>query len=243
MPHIQVENLSVEFEIYGTEARSFRKTLVSSMTGGKLLQTRDAVVVRALEGVSVNIAAGERVGLIGHNGSGKTTFLRALAGLYHPKAGSISLCGTVGALLDPFAGIDGDATGLENIFLLGRTLGMRYPEIKQKLQSIVDMTQLHSFIDLPMRTYSAGMFARLSFAVSAAIEPDILLMDEGFGAGDAAFVANMRTTLTHLNPRSILVVASHDMGLIETLCDRVLQFERGQILEDRVVGSYMAGSR
>lgn len=233
MPHIQVEKLSIEFEVYGTDSRSFRKTMVSSVTGGKLLRTQDKVVVRALDGISLEIAGGERVGLVGHNGSGKTTFLRALAGLYHPKVGRITLSGSMGALLDPFAGVDGDATGIENIFLLGRTLGMRQNEIQRKLPSIVAMTELDSFIHLPMRTYSAGMFARLSFAVSAAIEPDILLMDEGFGAGDAGFVAKMRSTLTQLDTRSILVVASHDTGLIESLCNRVVRFKHGQIVDDR----------
>jgi lipopolysaccharide transport system ATP-binding protein len=230
MPHIKVDGLSIEFKVYDADARSFRKSMLSSVTGGRLSHTDRAVTVRALDRVSAEISSGERVGLIGHNGSGKTTFLRALAGLYHPKEGRITLSGKVGALLDPFAGIDGDATGIENIFLLGRTLGMPGAEIKRKLQSIVDMTGLDGFINLPMRTYSAGMFARLTFAVSAALQPDILLMDEGFGAGDADFVEKMRRTLSEVNERSILVVASHDMGLIDRLCTRVIRFEHGTVV-------------
>jgi len=111
---------------------------------------------------------------------------------------------------------------------------MRHAEIERKFAFIVAMTELDNFVHLPMRTYAAGMFARLSFAVSAAIEPNILLMDEGFGAGDAGFVEKMRCTLTQLNKDSILVVASHDIGLIESLCNRVIQFDHGQVVGNRL---------
>lgn len=231
MPHVTILGLSVEFPVYGTNSRSLKKLLVSQATGGKLMgQANDAVVVRALDNVSLDIKDGERVALVGHNGSGKTTMLRVLAGIYKPTKGSVSIRGNVGALLDPAAGMDPDATGIENIYLRGRVLGMTDREITKHLDDIIDFTELANFIALPMRTYSAGMFARLAFAVSTAISPDVLLIDEGIGAGDAHFMSKIQIRLRDMVDRSpILVLASHDQALVSELCNRTIQFEHGQV--------------
>lgn len=231
MPHLTISGLSVEFPVYGTNSRSLKKLLVSHATGGKLMgHANDAVVVRALDDVSLEIKDGERVALVGHNGSGKSTMLRVLAGLYKPTRGSVTIRGRVGALLDPAAGMDPDATGIENIYLRGRVLGMTDSEISAHLDDIVDFTELANFIALPMRTYSAGMFARLAFAVSTAISPDVLLIDEGIGAGDAHFMHKIKTRLQGMIDRSpILVLASHDQALVNQLCNRTVEFEHGQV--------------
>jgi ABC-type polysaccharide/polyol phosphate transport system ATPase subunit len=189
------------------------------------------VIVRALDDVNLTIEHGDRVALTGHNGSGKSTLLRVLAGLYKPTSGSVTIRGKVSAILDPNAGIDPDATGIENIFLRGRILGMKDQEIRAKLDEIVEFTELANFIALPMRTYSAGMFARLAFAVSTAIEPDILLIDEGIGAGDAHFMDKIKARLQSMVERSpILVLASHDQKLVSQLCNRTITFEHGRIV-------------
>ena len=148
---------------------------------------RDIVTVRAIDGINLEINDGDRIGLIGHNGSGKTTLLRVLAGIYKPNGGTITIEGRVGALLHPNAGMDPESTGIENIYLRGYMLGMSRREITAKLDDIAEFTELGDFLELPMRTYSAGMFARLAFAVSTAAHNDILLIDEGLGAGDAEF--------------------------------------------------------
>lgn len=193
-------------------------------------KANDAIVVRALDGVSLEIKDGERVALVGHNGSGKSTMLRVLAGIYKPSKGSVRIRGTVGALLDPAAGMDPDATGIENIYLRGRVLGLTDREIRTHLDDIVEFTELANFIALPMRTYSAGMFARLAFAVSTAISPDVLLIDEGIGAGDAHFMQKIQTRLQNMIDRSpILILASHDQGLVDRLCNRVVHFEHGRV--------------
>jgi len=231
MPFVHVNDLTVEFPIYGTSSRSLKKLLVSQATGGRLMnQANEMVVVRALDKISFSIEHGERVALVGHNGSGKSTLLRVLAGIYKPSGGTVHISGSVGALLEPAAGMDPEATGVENIFLRGRVLGMSDAQISSQLDEIVEFTELANFIELPMRTYSAGMFARLAFAVSTAINPDILLIDEGIGAGDAKFMAKVQGRLQGMIDRSpILILASHDQTLVNQLCTRSIEFEHGQI--------------
>lgn len=237
MPSIEIRNLGVEFPIYGSNARSLKKLLVSQATGGRVMGGEDrAVIVRALDDVNLDIRHGDRVALTGHNGSGKSTLLRVLAGLYKPTSGTVTIRGKVSAIIDPNAGIDPEATGLENIFLRGRMLGMADREIKRKLDEIIEFTELANFIALPMRTYSAGMFARLAFAVSTAIEPDILLMDEGIGTGDAHFMEKVRGRLLSMVERSpILVLASHDNSLVDRLCNRTIAFEHGRLVRSHAL--------
>lgn len=238
MPHISISQLCVDFPIYGAHSRSLKKQLVAHATGGTMMAgSNDVVIVRGLDNISLEIADGQRIGLTGHNGSGKTTLLRVLAGLYKPTQGSVTLTGRVGALLDPSAGMDADATGVENIRLRARLLGMSTEQINEQLDDIIAFTDLAEFINLPMRTYSAGMVARLAFSISTAIRPDILLMDEGIGAGDAQFMTKVSARIQEMVERSpILVLASHDQALIEKLCNRVLTFEHGRIVDDRPGG-------
>ena len=126
MAQISIQNLSVEFAIYGSRARSLKNAVIAQATGGRIMAgARDVVAVRALDGISLELKDGDRIGLVGHNGSGKTTLLRVLAGIYKPASGRITIEGRLGAILDPAAGMDPEATGIENIFLRGRLLGMR----------------------------------------------------------------------------------------------------------------------
>lgn len=231
MARISLRDLTIDFPIYGANSRSFKKRLISGVTGGRIGGgANDAVCVRALENVSIEIEEGSRIGLIGHNGAGKTTFLRVLAGIYKPTQGSIAIEGSIGALLDPASGIDPDATGLENIYLRGYALGMARSQIESKLEDIVEFTQLGDFISFPVRTYSVGMRARLIFAISTSIEPEILLVDEGIGAGDAAFQSSVERRLNDLyGSARIVIIATHDQALIEKYCDKTLLFERASI--------------
>src|SRR5262249_11458187 len=146
------------------------------------------VIVQALDNVSIGIEHGARLGIVGPNGAGKTTLLRVLAGIYEPTAGSASIEGRVVPLFDVALGMDPESTGFENIKLRGLFLGMTPQQIRARTEEIAEFTELGSFLDMPLRTYSAGMQARLAFAVSTCIEPEILLLDEGIGTGDAAFI-------------------------------------------------------
>jgi ABC-type polysaccharide/polyol phosphate transport system ATPase subunit len=229
MAHISIENLTVEFAIFGANSRSLKNQILSQATGGRVMSgARDIVTVRAIDGLNLEIKDGDRIGLVGHNGSGKTTLLRVLAGIYKPSGGALTITGRVGALLDPTAGMDPESTGIENIYLRGYMMGMSRREIASKLDDIAEFTELGEFLSLPMRTYSAGMFARLAFGVSTAAHNDILLIDEGIGAGDAGFQKKARERIEGLFDRTpIVVLASHSEALIDQFCTRRVEMDHG----------------
>ncbi|WP_332767553.1 ABC transporter ATP-binding protein [Phenylobacterium sp.] len=226
---ISVTDLTLRFPVYGVDAKSLKKRLASITVGGKLGRTMTgATEVTALSKVSMHLRAGDRLGLIGHNGSGKTTLLRALSGAYEPDEGTIDVHGQIAALLDLNLGIDPSATGLDNIRLRGRIAGLTAREIEDKLEEIADFTGLGPFLAMPLKTYSAGMQARLAFAVSTAVEADVILMDEWIAVGDAEFQKIAHKRLLGLMERAgILVLASHDLDLIRLYCNKVMRIESG----------------
>lgn len=232
MAHISIKNLSINFKIYGLNSLSLKKQILSHITGGVIAtQADDSISVKALHNISLEISDGDRIGLIGHNGAGKSTLLRAISGLHKPTGGSIKIEGTVGTLIDPAAGIDMEATGIENIYLRGYILGLSKHEIDDMIDEIADFTELGNFLDLPTRTYSVGMLSRLCFAISTSIAPDILLIDESIGAGDAAFQekANKRIRDLHHGAK-ILLLASHSEDDIHLYCNKTIEFEKGSII-------------
>lgn len=234
MARICIDRLTVEFSVYGSSSRSLKNTVIAQATGGHIMASvRDVVSVRAIDDLTLDINSGDRVGLIGHNGSGKTTLLRALAGIYKPVKGQITIEGSVGTLLDPVAGMDHDATGLENIYLRGHLLGMSRQEIENSIDDIAAFSELGDFLALPLKTYSAGMGTRLAFAISTALHHDILLIDEGIGAGDAAFQAKAQRRIEDLFERaSIVVLASHSPDLLRRFCNRTIEMRHGRVRED-----------
>ena len=216
----------------GAYARGSLKSAVLSVFGHKD-RTPKAEFVEAIRGLNIRVVAGERVALIGHNGSGKSTLLRALAGIYPLAAGEIKVVGRIGTLLDIGLGFETESTGRENIYFRGMTLGYSRKQLRAAEKEIVDFADLGEFIDLPMRTYSSGMYIRLGFAVSTQFSPDILLVDEVFGAGDASFSKRaVDRMLNIVNNAGIFVIATHDMSLVELVCQRVLWLNRGQIVRD-----------
>jgi len=226
---ISVTDLTLRFPVYGVDAKSLKKRLASITVGGKLGRTMTgATEVTALSKVNMKLKAGDRLGLIGHNGSGKTTLLRALSGAYEPDEGTIDVHGQIAALLDLNLGIDPSATGLDNIRLRGRIAGLTAREIEDKLEEIAEFTGLGPFLAMPLKTYSAGMQARLAFAVSTAVEADVILMDEWIAVGDADFQKIAHKRLLGLMERAgILVLASHDLDLIRLYCNKVMRIEGG----------------
>ena len=229
MAHISIENLTVEFAIFGANARSLKNKILAQATGGRVMSgAHDVITVRAIDGLNLEINDGDRVGLVGHNGSGKTTLLRVLAGIYKPNGGAIAIEGQVGALLDSTAGMDPESTGIENIYLRGYMMGMGRREIASKLDDIAEFSELGDFLELPMRTYSTGMSARLAFAVSTAAHNDILLIDEGIGAGDAGFRKKAQQRIESLFDRTpIVILASHSESLISEFCSRRVLMQHG----------------
>ena len=231
MTYISIENLTVEFAIFGASSRSLKNSLLAQATGGRVMAgARDIVTVRAIDGVNLKIQEGDRVGLLGHNGSGKTTLLRVLAGIYKPTAGAIEIEGRIGALLDSSAGMDPESSGYENIYRRGYMLGLNKTQIKARIDDIVEFSGLGDFMALPMRTFSAGMAARLAFAVSTSTRNDILLIDEGIGAGDAAFQEKARERIATLfGSTPIVILASHSPELIKRFCNRRIEMEHGRL--------------
>jgi ABC-type polysaccharide/polyol phosphate transport system ATPase subunit len=234
MSSITLERVAVSFPIYGGSARSLKNRLVSGATGGRIgSDQRARTTIDALRNISLSVQHGERVALIGHNGAGKTTLLRVLAGIYPPQQGRLVVVGRVAPLFDIGLGIDPDATGYENIRLRGLYLGLSNKQVKQRMDEIADFTELGPFLDMPMRTYSQGMQTRLSFAVSTSVDPEVLLLDEGIGAGDAAFMERAEKRLRAFVGRAgILVLASHSVSLLRDLCTRAIVLEHGEIVGD-----------
>ena len=244
MVSILLDHVSVAFPIYSASSRSLRKRVMAASTGGRIgTDSHNNVSIQALDDVSLAFEHGDRVGLVGHNGAGKTTLLRVLAGIYEPTAGRAFVDGQVAPLFDASLGMDPESTGYENILLRGLYLGLSKAEIRAKTDEIAAFTELGTFLEMPIRTYSAGMHARLAFAVSTCIEPEILLLDEGIGAGDKAFLEKAQHRIAALIGRAgILVLASHAEDLLRRLCNKAVLMERGRVILagplDRVLAKY-----
>lgn len=234
MASISLKNVSVDIPIYNSQGRSLKKTILGMATGGKIgLTEKGKTIIRTLDDISLEISPKERVGLIGHNGAGKSTLLRVFGNVYVPNIGSAEIKGKVGSLIDVSLGIDPEASGIENIFLRAALLGIPKPVVEKEIDNIIEFSELGSFIEMPVRTYSSGMHLRLAFAVSTMISPDILLMDEWLSVGDQSFQKKAEKRLNSLIERSsILVIASHSKELIERCCSRVLWLEHGRLKMD-----------
>ena len=231
MAAICLQEVSVCFPIYDGVSRSLKNRIVTASTGGRISAVSgQPTVVNALDGVSFRIEHGDRVALIGHNGAGKTTLLRVLAGIYIPVRGRVRRTGKVAPLFDTGFGMDPDATGYENIRLRALYLGMSKAQLAERVEEIADFAELGSFLGMPLRTYSAGMQTRLAFAVSTSIDPEILLLDEQIGAGDAAFMVKASERLEKLVQRSgILVLASHSDDAVQRFCTKAIVLEHGRV--------------
>lgn len=189
----------------------------------------------ALHNVSLRVRTGEIVGVIGRNGSGKTTMLRTISGIYAPDTGSVQVSGRVSALLQLGTGFNTALSGRSNIVLGGLTLGYSRQRIMELLPAIAEFAELGKHIDVPMRYYSSGMISRLSFAMVASLEPDILLIDETLSVGDIAFQKKSKAAMQSLLQKaSCQMIVSHSMDVIERLCTRAILVDHGRILADDV---------
>jgi len=231
MANIELRNVTVEFPIYNVSSRMLKKRFLRLATGGSVFKdTNQRVVVRSLDNVSLSIAHGDRIGLIGHNGAGKSTMLRLLAQIYEPTIGNIKIEGHVSSMLELAQWVEAEATGRENIFMRSIILGLSKQEILKKIDEISDLTGLGDFLNMPVRTYSSGMLARLAFAISTSVKPEILLIDEGFGTGDADFLKKAHERmLSLLNQSSIVVMTSHSEAIIRQFCNKALVLDSGSI--------------
>jgi ABC-type polysaccharide/polyol phosphate transport system ATPase subunit len=187
----------------------------------------------ALQDVSFDVKEGEALGIVGHNGAGKTTILKLLSGITAPTSGRMTIRGRLAALIEVSSGFHPELTGRENVYLYGAMLGMRRSEIARKMESIIDFSGMDKYIDVPVKRYSSGMYVRLGFAVTAHLEPDIVLLDEVLAVGDVAFQAKCLDRISTLRKSGrTIVFVSHDLASIYRLCDRALLLDHGRIVMD-----------
>ncbi|MEA2822760.1 MAG: lipopolysaccharide transport system ATP-binding protein [Bradyrhizobium sp.] len=228
---IQLDNVNLHYSAVAFKERSLKSLLAGAVSGGGLRQ--DVRDIHALRNLSLTISAGERIGLIGHNGAGKSTFLKMVAGLYPISSGTRRVKGSVRSLFDLSLGFELDATGRENILYRGLLLGLSPKFMRSVREEIVAFADLGEFIDYPLKTYSAGMQVRLAFAISTIVGGDILLIDEIFGAGDVSFMQRAKDRITGLISASdIVILASHDFGTIASICNRTIVLHHGALLYD-----------
>ncbi|KVE03690.1 ABC transporter ATP-binding protein [Burkholderia sp. AU18528] len=246
MAFIELQSVTLDLPIFDVQGRSLKKQVLNMGRRNRIAEGNDGViVVRALDEVSFRFERGDRVGLIGHNGAGKSTLLRAMAGIYPPSSGQLLREGSVVPLLDIGLGMDENSTGMQNIRLRGLLLGMSDAEIREKQREIAEFCELGDYLDLPIRTYSSGMKVRLAFAVSTAVDAEILLLDEVMGVGDASFMHKAEARLADLHSRAeIVVLAMHSNSEIRKVCNKVLWMERGRVRAfgptEEVVSEYEA---
>lgn len=236
--------------ITARDVRIVYKTLKSVTIRNSLLSFRPGKMdtFEAIHPMSFETREGDVVGIIGKNGSGKSTLLRAVSGIFSPDSGEIETYGNTVSLMALGVGFRPDLSGRENIFLSGLLLGFRENQIRARLDEIIAFSELGDFIDMPVRTYSSGMFSKLAFSISAIMEPDILLIDEVLSVGDAKFkkksYQKIRTLLMERVKTAMIV--SHNMDTVRTLCNRVIWINDGRLIADgetdEVIAAYEADS-
>jgi ABC-2 type transport system ATP-binding protein/lipopolysaccharide transport system ATP-binding protein len=241
---LRLRDIGVEFPIYTGGSRSLKKVLFNRTTQGNLARdARDRITVLALSDITLDIEHGDRLAIIGANGAGKSTLLKVLAGIYEPTRGRLHASGQISALLTASVGLNPEATGRENIITRGMFMDVRPRDMQPRVDEIAEFTDLGYYIDMPVRTYSAGMMIRLCFAVATSLRPQILLMDEWIAAGDAAFLNKARHRMEEfLAGTSILVLASHSVQLLKEWCNRAILLDHGRIVAmgsvDEVAAAY-----
>jgi lipopolysaccharide transport system ATP-binding protein len=252
MSVITVENLSKRYLLDHKKkaATGLRDTVGDKLAGwfgrGKVAdEVTEQEEFWALRDVAFQVEQGDRVGIVGHNGAGKSTLLKILSRIVEPTTGSVRIKGRVASLLEVGTGFHPELTGRENIYLNGSLLGMQRSEIKKQFDAIVDFAGVAQFLDTPVKRYSSGMYVRLGFAISAHLDPEIMIVDEVLAVGDADFqkksLGKMRDNSS--NGRTILFV-SHNLTAVQALCNKTLYFEKGKLLEqgetNQVIASYLS---
>ena len=226
MQAIEVSGVSVKFQLPKQVIRSVKEYLIYRIKGGRY----DYEEFWALRNIDIESPTGKVVGVIGRNGAGKSTLLKVLAGGIKPIEGKVEVNGRIAPLIELGAGFDPELTGRENTYLNGTILGCTNKEITQKIDQIIDFSELGEFIDAPLRTYSSGMIARLGFAIATDVDPDILIVDEILGVGDDAFQAKCKKRIENFRSKGVTILfVSHDLNQVEEICDWVYWLDHGQV--------------
>lgn len=229
MTEIVLKNVSLSYPVFGGASRSFKKDILNTLML-KPTESKKIVSVDALKNISLSFNKGDYIGLIGHNGAGKSTLLKLLSGIYEPTYGEINVTGTISSILGNSVGMQPELTGYENIKFTSMINNFSKIQIAEIIKDIEEFTDLGEMLNLPVKRYSAGMQARLAFGLSTAIKPDILLLDEIVGAGDAAFITKAKKRINQLiDSANLLVFASHSTELITKFCNKLLWLDHGKV--------------
>lgn len=221
---IRLENVSVEYRA-PTERYNTLKEYMIRWVQGKI----NHETFLALRDVNLTVYRHEVFGVVGNNGAGKSTMLKLIARVLRPSKGRVRVSGRVAPLLELGAGFHPELSGRENVFLNGAMLGFSRAEMHRKFDEIVEFSEIGDFIEAPLRTYSSGMWARLGFSVAIDVEPDVLILDEVLSVGDESFQRKCLNRIEKVKEQATILLVSHGMGLVESMCDRVLWLDHGQV--------------
>ncbi|MGB0694856.1 MAG: ABC transporter ATP-binding protein [Rhodospirillaceae bacterium] len=242
MAYIKAEDIVVDFPIYD-QNRSLRHAVLinpmksvfsgqAKMVGGTITkQGGNRVVIKALDDINFELVNGDRLGIIGHNGAGKSTMLKMLAGIYEPTGGHLTVEGSLTPVFDLMEGYDPNASGLAAVKTRALLMGLREQEADSLIREMAEFTELGEYLEMPIRTYSQGMLVRLAFGMATSVRPDILIMDEAIGAGDAAFMEKASERFeSFMTSAGIVVVASHDDNIIRRWCNKAMLLHKGRMV-------------
>ena len=231
MSQIIIKNLHINYQTYSSTALSIKGSLHKFFSSKR----KGIININALKNINLSINNGERVGLIGVNGSGKTSLLKTISQIYSPSAGSCYVSDPITNLIDLNLGFNPEFTGREFIYLRAMLNGIMPTDIEDKISEIIKFSELQEYIDLPLNTYSSGMQLRLGFSIATAFRPKILIMDEWLSTGDKKFIKKSENKLNNLiNNSNILIIASHDFNILERVTNRVIWLHHGEVIEDDV---------
>ena len=235
---IDVSHVSMHFNLMVEKVDSLKEYVVKLLKGKLLFND-----FTALNDVSFQVKKGEIVGLVGFNGAGKSTMLKILAGVLTPTKGSVKVIGTVAPLIEVGAGFDPELTARENIYLNGAILGHSKEFMDSKFNEIIDFAELKDFVDVPVKNFSSGMYARLGFAIATMVKPDILIVDEVLSVGDYKFQEKCEKRIqTMIADGVTIILVSHDIGMIERLCTKVVWLDQGNVKDigesDKICNEY-----
>lgn len=226
-PIISVKNVTVRFNLMEEKVDTFKEYVVKLLKG-KLFYNEFI----GLDNVSFEVNKGDVMGIIGFNGAGKSTILKILAQILSPSSGTVEVKGTIVPLIEVGAGFDPELTARENIFLNGAVLGYSKSFLKEKMKDIIDFAELEKFVDVPLKNFSSGMYARLGFSIATAVQPDVFIVDEVLSVGDFKFQKKCETRIKNMiDSGTTIILVSHEIGMIERLCNKVLWLEKGKVKE------------
>ena len=226
-PLISLKNVDLEYELHFDRTNTFKEWVVNKVSRRKYVEkAKDSFL--ALNRINLNVHEGERIGIIGFNGAGKSTLLKVVSGILRPTRGEVITRGKIQPLIEIGAGFDPEFSGRENIYFNSYMMGFTRSEVEARVDEIIQFADLKEFIDVPVKYYSSGMQVRLAFTIATTIQPEILILDEMLGAGDAAFIEKAKARMKRiLDNAKCMVIVSHDLALIRAMCTKVYILEKG----------------